>query len=85
MITEQDRSAICNAIKIVVSFVVDYPDRVSVSFDQGEQTLVVRVYVEKSDIGKIIGKNGKMADCLRTLLASLAARRKIRAVLSIEE
>lgn len=85
MITEQDSKALCGAIKTVVMLVVDFPDKVDVRLEQGEQTLVLRLYVEKSDIGKVIGKNGKMAECLRTLLSSMAARRKIRAVLSIEE
>ena len=62
---------------------VDKPDDCSITYTQGEQTVVYEVRVAAGEIGKIVGKKGAMAEALRTILKSLAAKNRIRAVLEI--
>jgi predicted RNA-binding protein YlqC (UPF0109 family) len=68
-----------------VKSLVDNPDEVLIKIVEGPQTTVFEVYVIKADVGKVIGKQGKTASALRTLLNSWAARCKIRAVMEIME
>ena len=65
--------------------VVDKPEEASVSIAQGEQTTVYQLRVNKSDLGKIIGKKGSMAQAFRTILNAVSTKNKIRAVLEIME
>lgn len=72
-------------MKFVVQSVVDDPVEVSVNIREGEQTTVYVISAPKSEIGKIIGKEGRMAHALRTLLYSYSSKRGFRAVLEIAE
>jgi predicted RNA-binding protein YlqC (UPF0109 family) len=65
--------------------IVDYKELASVKFFEGEQTIVFEVKVVKSDLGKVIGKQGKTAQALRTILNCMAARARCRCVLEIVE
>jgi predicted RNA-binding protein YlqC (UPF0109 family) len=73
----------------VVSFVakalVDDPDEVRVEVIEGERTVIVELTVAPSDLGKVIGKDGRTARALRTLLAATSAKQSKRAVLEILE
>lgn len=64
---------------------VDVPDEVHVNEIVGEQTTVVELKVDKSDLGKVIGKQGKTARALRTILTAASSKLKKRAVLEIIE
>ena len=76
-------------MKDLVSFIaqalVDNPDDVSVSEIEGEQTSVIELRVAKDDLGKIIGKHGRTAQSIRTILSAASAKHKKRAVLEIVE
>lgn len=76
---------IANLMKQIIQGVVDNPDAVTVSIMQGEQTTVYNVSCAKDDLGKVIGKQGRMAQALRTILTSLATKNQIRAVMEIVE
>ncbi len=67
----------------VVQAMVDNPDKVEISITHGEQTSVVNLFVAKDDLGKVIGKQGRNALALRTILITLSAKQKVRAVLEI--
>lgn len=69
----------------IVRLVVDKPLAVFINIELGSKSLVLRVSAPREEIGKLIGKSGKMADALRTLLTSISAKRGIRAVLDIED
>jgi predicted RNA-binding protein YlqC (UPF0109 family) len=69
----------------VVKALVDYPDEVNVREVDGERTVVFELRLNKSDIGKVIGKNGRTISALRSLLTSAAAKQGRRAVLEIIE
>ena len=64
---------------------VDYPDQVRVTEVAGEQTAVFELHVAQEDLGKIIGKQGKTARAIRTILSASAAKLKKRVVLEIIE
>ena len=64
---------------------VDFPDQVSVAEVEGEQTTVIELKVAKEDLGKIIGKEGRTARSLRTILAAVSTKLRKRSVLEILE
>jgi predicted RNA-binding protein YlqC (UPF0109 family) len=64
---------------------VDLPDQVTVAEVEGEQTTVIELKVAKEDLGKIIGKEGRTARSLRTILAAVSTKLKKRSVLEILE
>ena len=72
-------------VEYIVKNLVDYPDKVQINEIGGTHTLIIELAVEKSDIGKIIGKKGKTINAIRTLLMSVASRNGIRVNLEIIE
>ena len=62
---------------------VDKPEEVSVSEIEGNQTSVLELKVAKDDIGKVIGKRGRIAHAIRTIVSSVSAKEKKRTVLEI--
>jgi predicted RNA-binding protein YlqC (UPF0109 family) len=72
-------------VKYVAQALVDNPDDVVVTEIEGEQTSVLELRVAKEDLGKIIGKHGRTAQSIRTILSAASAKHKKRAVLEIVE
>lgn len=72
-------------VEYIVKNLVDHPESVQISEVGGTNTLIIELSVEKSDIGKIIGKKGKTINAIRTLLMSVASRNGIRVNLEIVE
>ncbi|MGD9006808.1 MAG: KH domain-containing protein [Desulfobacteraceae bacterium] len=72
-------------IQYIVRAIVDNPDEVSVSEIEGGQTTVLELKVAKSDLGKVIGKQGRNAQAIRTILSAVSAKIKKRVVLEIIE
>jgi len=64
---------------------VDQPDQVTVTEIEGGQTVVFELSVAKSDMGKVIGKKGRNALALRTILSAAAGKARKRYVLEIVE
>jgi predicted RNA-binding protein YlqC (UPF0109 family) len=64
---------------------VDNPDKVKVSEIEGEQTSVIELRVAKEDLGKVIGKQGRTARAMRTILSAASTKIRKRAVLEIIE
>jgi predicted RNA-binding protein YlqC (UPF0109 family) len=64
---------------------VDHPEQVEVLEVEGEQILVLELKVAKEDIGKIIGKQGRTARAIRTILSAASGKTKKRTVLEIIE
>ena len=69
----------------IAKSLVDNPDQVEIKEVIGEQTTVLELKVAQDDLGKIIGKQGKTAKAIRTILGAAAAKAKKRAVLEILE
>ena len=62
---------------------VEKPDAVSVSEFEGERVIVIELRVDKGDVGKVIGKGGRTATALRTILGAVSARIRKNLVLEI--
>lgn len=72
-------------IKYMAQALVDNPDQVSVSEVVGEQTSVIELRVAKEDLGKVIGKQGRTAKAMRTILSAASTKARKRTVLEIIE
>ncbi len=72
-------------INYIAKALVDNPDRVEVSEVEGNQTSVLELKVAKEDLGKVIGKQGRTARAMRTILSAASAKVKKRTVLEIVE
>jgi hypothetical protein len=72
-------------IKYIAQALVDNPDAVEVSEVIGEQTSVIELRVAKEDLGKVIGKQGRTAKAMRTILSAASTKVRKRAVLEIIE
>jgi predicted RNA-binding protein YlqC (UPF0109 family) len=69
----------------IAQALVDHPEQVSVTAVEGNQTTVLELKVAKEDLGKVIGKEGRNALAMRTILGAAAAKIKKRTVLEIIE
>jgi len=83
--TDATKSDLCAMVEVVAKMLVDLPNEVSVAEVIGENTTVIELKVAKTDIGKIIGKEGKTAKAIRTILLGAATKLKRRTVLEIVE
>ncbi len=72
-------------VEMIAKALVDNPEQVSVTEVEGEQTTVLELRVAPSDLGKVIGKQGRTARCIRTLLGAAGMKLKKRFVLEILE
>ena len=72
-------------IEFIAKSLVENPDQVDVREVQGDRTTIIELKVAQEDMGKIIGKQGKTARSIRTLLNATAAKVKKKAVLEILE
>ncbi|MCU0561961.1 MAG: KH domain-containing protein [Desulfobacterales bacterium] len=69
----------------IAQALVDHPEQVAVTEVEGNQTSVLELKVAKEDLGKIIGKEGRNARAMRTILGAASAKLKKRTVLEILE
>lgn len=61
-------------LELLVKTLVTNEDKVKVIVDEQEKQITFNVVVDESDIGKVIGKNGKMANSIRTIIKSIGAK-----------
>lgn len=80
-----DPSSLKDLIEFISCALVDDPSAVQVQEVVGDQTTVIELKVAKTDTGKVIGREGRTAGALRTLLTGASAKAKRRAVLEIIE
>lgn len=74
-----------NLVEVMAKALVDKPEAVEVTEVEGEQTTVVELRVAKEDLGKVIGKQGRTARALRTILSASSTKIRKRSVLEILE
>ena len=72
-------------VTYIAQSLVDKPEQVSVAEVQGNQTTVLELTVAKEDLGKVIGKQGRTAQAMRTILGAVSSKIKKRTVLEIIE
>lgn len=80
-----DHSSLKQLIEFMAKALVDKPDEVQVDEIVGEQTTVVELKVAKEDLGKVIGKQGRTARSMRTILNAASTKLDKRSVLEIVE
>lgn len=72
-------------IEAIAQALVDQPEQVDVTEVGGIHTTILELKVAKSDIGKVIGKQGRTAEAMRTILNAVSTKERKRAVLEILE
>ena len=72
-------------ILVMARALVDKPDEVEINEIEGDVTTILELKVAKEDLGKVIGKQGKTAHAMRSILYATATKLKKRAVLEIVE
>jgi uncharacterized protein len=72
-------------VEYMARSLVDNPEQVHVSEIEGEQTSVIELKVAKEDLGKVIGKQGRTARAMRTILGAASTKVRKRSVLEIIE
>ncbi len=70
-------------VEYIAKSLVDHPDQVRVNQIPGDSTVVIELEVAPDDMGKVIGKEGRIANAIRSLLKIAAAREGKRAILEI--
>ena len=80
-----EQSSVSEIIEMLIKALVDEPDEVQVTENKGEKTLVIEARVSKKDMGKVIGRNGRTIDSLRTIVAACGAKRRQRCIFQIIE
>ncbi len=80
-----DPTSLKDLVDFMARSLVDQPEKVSVNEVAGEQTTVVELSVAKEDLGKVIGKQGRTAKSMRTILNAASTKLHKRSVLEIME
>ncbi len=80
-----DHTSLRDLVEFMAKSLVDSPEKVEVNEIIGEQTTVVELRVAKDDLGKVIGKQGRTARSMRTILNAASTKLQKRSVLEIVE
>ena len=72
-------------VEYIAKHLVDHPEHLTLIQENKDNSIIVRIKVDEADVGKIIGKKGRTAQSLRTLLSAVAAKSGKRAILEIAE
>ncbi|MBU1076471.1 MAG: KH domain-containing protein [Spirochaetes bacterium] len=70
-------------LEFIVKGLVDHPDDISIKTVEGEKTSIIELKVHNDDIGKVIGKEGRIAMAMRTLLSAVTSKSGKRVKLEI--
>jgi predicted RNA-binding protein YlqC (UPF0109 family) len=70
-------------VEFIAKSLVDEADKVNVNVVESEKSTILELSVAESDIGKIIGKHGRIAKAIRTVLAAVSSKGKKRVLLDI--
>ena len=64
-------------VEVIAKSLVDYPEEVVVTETENDKTIVVELHVASSDMGKVIGKQGRIAKAIRSVVKAAASKTKI--------
>jgi predicted RNA-binding protein YlqC (UPF0109 family) len=70
-------------VEYIVKSLVEEPDAVDIKVIEGEKSTILELKVAEADIGKVIGKNGRIARAIRTILSACASAQSKRVILEI--
>jgi hypothetical protein len=79
----KEKAAMKDLILVISQALVDHPEEVTVKEIEGLHTSVLELRVAKEDVGKVIGRQGRTAQSLRTILNAVSSKTKKRMVLEI--
>lgn len=71
-------------VEVIAKALVDYPEMVRVKEIESDKTLIVELSVAPEDMGKVIGKNGRIARAIRTVVKSGAAKLDKKVIVEIQ-
>lgn len=71
-------------LEYIAKALVSSPDEVIVTQTENEQSIVLNLHVAQGDMGKVIGKQGKIAKAIRAVVRAASAREKKRIIVDIE-
>lgn len=72
-----------NLVEYIVKALVDSPERVEVREVQGERSVIIELRVAPEDMGKVIGKQGRIAKAIRTVVSAAAVKENKRVMVEI--
>ena len=72
-------------IRYIAAALVDYPDQIQIKETEQDETIIIELTVAKEDLGKVIGKQGRTARAMRSLLSAAAGKVNKRSRLEIME
>ena len=72
-----------NFVKVIIENLVEEKDKVEVSTEIDGKVIVINVKVAESDAGRVIGKNGKVVQSIRTIVRSVSAKTNKRYVVKV--
>lgn len=67
-----------NILETIIRSLVEKPEEISINEIIGEKTIVYKVAVAEEDMGKVIGKNGKIAQSIRSIMKGIASKQRKR-------
>ena len=70
-------------VEVIAKALVEYPDEVVVTEKETEKSIVVELRVAQSDMGKVIGKQGRIAKAIRSVVKAAAAREEKKVIVEI--
>lgn len=70
-------------VEIIAKSLVDYPDEVTVTETENEKAVVLELRVAQSDMGKIIGKQGRIAKAIRSVVKAAASKEEKKVIVEI--
>ncbi|MCL1791607.1 MAG: KH domain-containing protein [Peptococcaceae bacterium] len=74
-----------NLVEILAKALVEFPDQVEVTETTTEKTIHLRLTVASSDMGKVIGKQGKTANAIRTVVKAAAVKDGRKVILDVDQ
>ncbi|HMP89656.1 MAG TPA: KH domain-containing protein [Kiritimatiellia bacterium] len=72
-------------VRAVLNDFVDHPQDIKLTELAGEKSVIIELHCHPDDVGKVIGKNGKVISALRTLLGMVGSRNGVRATIEVVE
>ncbi len=71
-------------VEVIAKALVDFPDEVVVTETESEKTIIIKLKVAALDMGKIIGKQGRIAKAIRAVVKAAAAREEKKVIVEIQ-
>jgi predicted RNA-binding protein YlqC (UPF0109 family) len=72
-------------IETIIKSIVDYPDKVRITQKAGQKVVLIKIIVDKSDVGYIIGREGHIIDAIRTIVQAVGSKERKRVILDLPE